>query len=84
METKSCSFSKVNSRVTLLNLLHLNTDTLKRANGIQENPYHERADTHTHPCACTHTHMHTQVVLHLSLKGCCQNEDTEMKISRTH
>jgi len=48
METKSCSFSKVNSRVTLLNLFHLNIDTLKRANRIQENPYHEGADTHTH------------------------------------
>lgn len=47
METKSCSFSKVNSRVTLLNLLNLNIDTLKRANGIQENPYHEGTHTHT-------------------------------------
>lgn len=51
METKSCSFSKVNSRVTLLNLFHLNINSLKRANRIQENPYHEGADTHTN----THT-----------------------------
>lgn len=32
METKLCSFSKVNSRVPLSNLLHLNTDTLKKEN----------------------------------------------------
>ena len=60
METKSCSFSKVNSRVILLNLLNLNTDTLKRVNGIQENPYHEGTHTHTHTHTHnTHTHTHT-------------------------
>ena len=81
METKSCSFSKVNSRVILLNLLNLNTDTLKRVNGIQENPYHEGTHTHTHTHT-QHTHTHTHD-LHLSLKGCYQNKDTEMRISRT-